>query len=310
MKRILLIALVMMLPFCTFAQKKGFKLVEKSGPKPEWVGQGSVKNFIIVQSEKPTLEQVKADAMDKVRAEIASSVATNVSRIVDSYSLKEVNGDDVTTSRTMTIETTSKIARMPAIQGVSLTKAETYQEMYRNKKTGEVYYVLYVKYPFSSFDLVDLVTAYEEHEEEINAKIKSYEDDLNDIKSVEQVDVAITALGALSKEVGDEDTRYYTIDGIVKRYLAVYDNITITVVENTPGRLTIRLMYAGKVITTSQKPKVTSNCAEQFSINNQGGQIVITYNKEYCYAQDDNYLDIRYRFGSKSVKEQVFFKLK
>ena len=173
MKRILLIALVMMIPFCTFAQKKGFKLVEKSGPKPEWVGQGSVKNFIIVQSEKPTLEQVKADAMDKVRAEIASSVATNVSRIVDSYSLKEVNGDDVTTSRTMTIETTSKIARMPAIQGVSLTKAETYQEMYRNKKTGEVYYVLYVKYPFSSFDLVDLVTAYEEHEEEINAKIKS-----------------------------------------------------------------------------------------------------------------------------------------
>lgn len=310
MKRILLIALVMMLPFCTFAQKKGFKLVEKSGPKPEWVGQGSVKNFIIVQSEKPTLEQVKADAMDKVRAEIASSVATNVSRIVDSYSLKEVNGDDVTTSRTMTIETTSKIARMPAIQGVSLTKAETYQEMYRNKKTGEVYYVLYVKYPFSSFDLVDLVTAYEEHEEEINAKIKSYEDDLNDIKSVEQVDVAITALGALSKEVGDEDTRYYTIDGIVKRYLAVYDNITINVVENTPGRLTIRLMYAGKVITTSQKPKVTSNCAEQFSINNQGEQIVITYNKEYCYAQDDNYLDIRYRFGSKSVKEQVFFKLK
>ena len=310
MKRIFLIALVMMLPFCTFAQKKGFKLVEKSGPKPEWVGQGSVKNFIIVQSEKPTLEQVKADAMDKVRAEIASSVATNVSRIVDSYSLKEVNGDDVTTSRTMTIETTSKIARMPAIQGVSLTKAETYQEMYRNKKTGEVYYVLYVKYPFSSFDLVDLVTAYEEHEEEINAKIKSYEDDLNDIKSVEQVDVAITALGALSKEVGDEDTRYYTIDGIVKRYLAVYDNITINVVENTPGRLTIRLMYAGKVIVTSQKPKVTSNCAEQFSINNQGEQIVITYNKEYCYAQDDNYLDVRYRFGSKSVKEQVFFKLK
>ena len=310
MKRIFLIALVMMLPFCTFAQKKGFKLVEKSGPKPEWVGQGSVKNFIIVQSEKPTLEQVKADAMDKVRAEIASSVATNVSRIVDSYSLKEVNGDDVTTSRTMTIETTSKIARMPAIQGVSLTKAETYQEMYRNKKTGEVYYVLYVKYPFSSFDLVDLVTAYEEHEEEINAKIKSYEDDLNDIKSVEQVDVAITALGALSKEVGDEDTRYYTIDGIVKRYLAVYDNITINVVENTPGRLTIRLMYAGKVIATSQKPKVMSNCAEQFSINNQGEQIVITYNKEYCYAQDDNYLDVRYRFGSKSVKEQVFFKLK
>ena len=60
MKKILIIALSLMLPLCTIAQKKGFKLVEKSGEKPEWVGMGSVKGFIIVQSDKPTLEEVKA----------------------------------------------------------------------------------------------------------------------------------------------------------------------------------------------------------------------------------------------------------
>ena len=300
----------MMLPLCTFAQRKGFKLIEKSGPKPEWVGQGSVKNFIIVQSDKPTLEAVKADAMDKVRAEIASSVATNIQRYVDSYSLKEVDGDDVKTSKTMTIETKSKIAKMPAIQGVSITKAETYQELYRNKKTGEEYYNLYVKYPFSTFDLVELVTAYEEHEAQIDNKIKSYEQGLNEIATVEQIGDAITALGALAKEVGEEDNRYYTIEGITNRYIAVYDNIRIDVVDNYPGRLTLRLIYDGKTITSSQSPKVTSNCAEQFNVKSQDDVVVVTYNKDYCYAQDDNYIEVRYRFGSKFVKEQVFFKLK
>ena len=303
----MIIALAMMLPLCTFAQRKGFKLIEKSGPKPEWVGQGSVKNFIIVQSDKPTLEAVKADAMDKVRAEIASSVATNIQRYVDSYSLKEVDGDDVKTNKTMTIETKSKIAKMPAIQGVSITKAETYQELYRNKKTGEEYYNLYVKYPFSTFDLVELVTAYEEHEAQIDNKIKSYEQGLNEIATVEQIGDAITALGALAKEVGEEDNRYYTIEGITNRYIAVYDNIRIDVVDNYPGRLTLRLIYDGKTITSSQSPKVTSNCAEQFNVKSQDD---VTYNKDYCYAQDDNYIEVRYRFGSKFVKEQVFFKLK
>ena len=306
----MIIALAMMLPLCTFAQRKGFKLIEKSGPKPEWVGQGSVKNFIIVQSDKPTLEAVKADAMDKVRAEIASSVATNIQRYVDSYSLKEVDGDDVKTSKTMTIETKSKIAKMPAIQGVSITKAETYQELYRNKKTGEEYYNLYVKYPFSTFDLVELVTAYEEHEAQIDNKIKSYEQGLNEIATVEQIGDAITALGALAKEVGEEDNRYYTIEGITNRYIAVYDNIRIDVVDNYPGRLTLRLIYDGKTITSSQSPKVTSNCAEQFNVKSQDDVVVVTYNKDYCYAQDDNYVEVRYRFGSKFVKEQVFFKLK
>ena len=257
-----------------------------------------------------SIEAVKADAMDKVRTEIASSVASDVQRFVDSYSLKEVDGDDVRISKTMSIETTSKIAKMPAIQGVSITKADTYQELYRNKKTGEEYYVLYVKYPFSSFDLVELVTAYEEHEKQIDNKIKGYENGLNDIESVEQIGDAITALGALAKEVGNEDSRYHTIEGITNRYIAVYDNISIDVVDNSPGRVTLRLIYDGKTITTSQNPKVTSNCAEQFNVKNQGDLIIVNYNKDYCYAQDDNYVEIRYRFGSKYVKEKVFFKLK
>ena len=166
MRKLLIIALALALPLCVSAQKKGFKLVDKSGAKPEWVGQGFVKDYIIVQSDKTTLDESKADAMQKVRTEMAASVATNVKRVVDSYTLMEVENGESTTNATMSIASTSSIARMPAIQGVSITKADTYYEYFKNKKTGEEYYNLYVKYPFSQFDLVELVTAYEQHEKE------------------------------------------------------------------------------------------------------------------------------------------------
>ena len=310
MRRILIIAMALMLPLSMMAQKKGFKLVEKSGDKPEWVGKGSVKGFIIVQSDKPTLEEVKADAMQKVRTEIASSVATNVMRTVNSYTQKTVQDGDAKIGQTLTIESTSKIAKMPAIQGVSITKADTYHELYRNKKTGETYYNMYVKYPFSQFDLVELVTAYEKHEKELDDKIAGYESGLLNIESVEQVDDAITSLGALAKEVGADDSRYSKIEGIMNRYLNVYDNITIDVVENNNNRIAIRLVYNGSVITSSQKPRTSSNCATQFAVKNVGDNIVINYNSEYCYSQDDNYVEIRFRFGSKFVKEKVFFNVK
>lgn len=308
MRRLLVIALSLVLPLCACAQKKGFKLVEKSGPKPEWVGQGSVKDYIIVQSDKPTLEEAKSDAMQKVRTEIAASVATNVMRTVNSYTQKVVEGNESQTNATMSIESTSKIARMPAIQGVSITKADTYQELFRNKKTGEVYYNLYVKYPFSQFDLVELVTAYELHEKEIDDKIKGFEDGLDNIESVEQIDANILALNALEGEIGAEDARTTTIEGIVKRYNKIYDNIIVDVVNKSKNKVTVRLVYNGNTIATSQKPRTSSNCATQFTVKSEGDNTVINFDSEYCYDQDDNYVEVRFKVGPKFAKEKIFFK--
>ena len=308
MKRLLVVAMALMLPLFVNAQKKGFKLVEKSGPKPEWVGQGSVKGFIIVQSDKPTLEEAKADAMQKVRTEIASSVATNVSRTVDSYTQKTIENGNATMNATMSIESTSKIAKMPAIQGVSITKADTYQELYKNKKTGEEYYNLYVKYPFTQFDLVELVTAYELHEKELDERIAGYENGLDNIETIEQVDDAIIALKALASEVGDDDPRYVNINGIVKRYNSVYDNIIIDVVNKSNKKITVRLVYNGKTVTTAQKPRATSNCADQFNVKSEGTNTVINFNSDYCYDQDDNFVEVRFKVGPKFVKEKIYFK--
>ena len=308
MRRILVVVLALMLPLCVCAQKKGFKLIEKSGPKPEWVGKGSVKGFIIVQSDKPTLEQAKSDAMQKVRTEMAASVATNVTRVVTGTDEKHVEDGKVSTNSKLKIESASKIAKMPAIQGVSITKADTYQELFRNKKTGEEYYNLYVKYPFSQFDLVELVSTYEKHEQEIDGKIIGFEEGFDNIETVEQVDDALIALKALANEVGTDDDRYIRIDGIMKRYTSIYDNIIIDVVNKSSSKVTVRLMYNGKTIGTSQKPRTSSNCATQFTIKADGKNTVVNFDSEYCYDQDDNYVELRFKFGTKNVKEKIFFK--
>lgn len=308
MRKILVIVMALMLPLSACAQKKGFKLVENSGPKPEWVGKGSVMGYIIVQSDKPTLDEAKVDAMQKVRAEIAASVATKVTRKVNGFTQKNVENGNASSNSTLTIETTSKIAQMPAIQGVSITKAETYNELFKNKKTGEVYYNLYVKYPFSQFDLVELVTAYEKHEKEIDDRIAGYEEGLDSIVTVEQVDAAIIALKAIEDEIGDEDDRISNVDGIIKRYNKVYDNIILDVVNKSKNKITLRLVYNGKAITTAQKPRSSSNCADQFLVKNEGSNIVINFNSDYCYDQDDNYVEVRIKVGPKFLKDKIYFK--
>ena len=130
------------------------------------------------------------------------------------------------------------------------------------------------------------------------------------MENVEQVDDAIVALGALCKEIGTDDARYFAVEGLVNRYIAVYDNIIMEIVSNVPEKLTIKLVYNGKTITTSQKPRVKSNCASQFNVKANGDNIVICYNSEYCYEQDDNFVEVSFRFGSKYVKEKAFFKMK
>ena len=165
-------------------------------------------------------------------------------------------------------------------------------------------------YGLETYQLPTYLYYQEKHEKEIDDKIAGYEDGLDNIESVEQIDASITALGALSKEIGPDDARVDRINGIVNRYVSVYDNIVVDIVSNEPGRLTVRLVYNGNTITTTQKPRVSSNCAAQFSQKNDGDDIVISYNSDYCYEQDDNYIEVRFRFGSKFVKEKAYFKLK
>ena len=161
MKKSLVVLLFTIVPFFALSQKD-FKLVEQSqSQKPAWLTGGKYGEAFIVQANRmATLEDAKESVMASLLNNIASSVAVQVTGRTDVNVDWTVNGAEDVYRENIQTSTTTEIAEMPALQGVSLSKAEVYWERYYNKKTKESYYDYYILYPFTSYDLEKLIEEY------------------------------------------------------------------------------------------------------------------------------------------------------
>ena len=310
MRKLLIIAMAMMLPLCTVAQKKGFKLVE-SNPKekPKWVTENERIDYIYVKGqESATLADAKGAAMKIIVDDISQSVAVKVEgEIVDNTVIK-IDGDRSEFTEEYINRTKTKLAKMPAIQGVTIQKADVYYERYYNKKNGEEYYVVYLRYPFTEFERRDLINAYNAHEKAINDQIAQYKDELETVSSIEDIRKNISSLTGLAKEVGDDDPRVHQINTIVGLYNDIYKSIIVEVVENRPGHMAVRLVYKGHLMTTSQKPNISSDCVTGFDVKYVNGVCHVDFDSEYCYQQDDPTVKITFKAGNYKPGKEVRIK--
>ena len=160
--RVLALVLVI-LPFIGIAQKE-YKLIEQSSKqKPAWLLPGyDYHNVYMKQAMKVAdLEEAQDIVMTSLLNEIASSVAVQVEGETEEkidWTTAELNGK--TKDEYMQViksNTTIKIAKMPALQGISITKADIYWEKYINKNTKETCYDYYMLYPFSTIELQELI---------------------------------------------------------------------------------------------------------------------------------------------------------
>ena len=315
MKRLAII-LALLFPLCLVAQQKGFKLVEKSEKsKPKWTSSAKTPGYIFkVIKEAATLDDAESMAKTYLLSEIASSVAVRITQETTNDVDWTVSEEKGKVSHDQYVEsvkskTVTKVAKMPAIQGISIAKAKIYWERYYNKKTKIEYYDYYMMYPFSNLDLIELTEAYNAQEKAIDDKIQSLENGLTDIQSVEDIDNAVYELNALIKQLDSDDNRMYDIQSIVSKYKKIYESIELEVLSNTKESIVFQLNYNGKQITTAQLPKVKSNCADKIMPKNLGDRFEISFDCFNCYKQDNNYLEIQFRFGNKIFKQQVFFNI-
>lgn len=158
-----IVLLLSFMPLLALSQKD-FKLVEQSQKeKPSWLTYSNHKDALMIQANRAaSLEDAQKNVMTSLLNNIASSIAVQVTGKTDmnvGWSVQD--GSDVYTED-IKKTTTTEIADMPALQGISLSKAETYWEKYYNKKTNETYYDYYILYPFTSFDLEKLIEEYNE----------------------------------------------------------------------------------------------------------------------------------------------------
>ena len=316
MRKKILLILSVLLTLSVQAQKN-LKLVEKSAKeKPDWIVNNSdySKNYLMVQANQiATIEDAQNNVMASLLNQIASSVAVVVTgEMINStnWETMELNGkskDEFV--QIIQNNTTTKIAKMPALQGISLIKAETYWEHYMDKKTKENFYYYYILYPFSSFELDELIADYNAQEKALNDKIDNYRNVLDELDEVDVMLENIEEMKSMMNEIGDGDPKYYKLKNNINSYENVIKNIYIDVLENVNGRLVLQLKYDEKVINTKKLPQLKGECARDFNKKHIGNEIEMTFNTFDCYEQDDNYVEVRFNFGKTRLVKKICIKL-
>ncbi|MBO5848641.1 MAG: hypothetical protein J6R17_05460 [Bacteroidales bacterium] len=312
MKKNILILLFAILPILGVAQKD-YKLVEESAKKkPEWCTSSPSKSYIFVKIEKAaTIEEASSKAMNELLRKIAAAVAVQT-EASDKSSMRYSERDGkVEYEENMESVIETKFAKLPALHGISLSKADVYWERFVEKKTKETAYDYYILYPFSVLDLQEITTAYEEHEKALNDKINGFRDDLEYTNDIDELMANINEMKSMMAEIGEGDSKYNALQNNISLYENVISNIYIDVVENNKGYMLVQLKHNDNVMKTKSLPQVKSvnGCSRDFTKKHSGNQIEINFNTFDCYEQDDNYVEVKFTFGKKRVVKKVLINL-
>lgn len=318
MRKNIIILILSFLPFLSMSQKE-YKLVEQSPKdKPAWITEGTHRGVFMVQANKmATLDEAQSAVMISLLNNIASSISVVVmSETVDriDWEVVELNGKTKEEYiQNITTNTTLKISKMPALQGISLSKAEIYWERYIHKKTKESFYDYYILYPFSEFELQDLIDAYNAQEKAINDKIDNYRNILDEIDNIDVLLENISQMRSMKEEYKDDYVKYNKLETIISLYEKNIADIYINVIENSNddniGTIVIQLVHDEKVMNTKSLPQIKGDCARDFTKKHSGDKIVLTFNTFDCYEQDDNYVEVRFNFGKKRLVKKINIKL-
>ena len=295
--------------FSASAQKKEFKVEESSARNmPEWVNSVE-RDFLIATTSGGDIEEAKAAVIENVKKQIAQSIAT---RIVSESSLTTSayqSGSDFSKTQNLESSILSRTAKLPFIGEISLSKAaDYYWERRYYRSTGRYEYFYAVKYPFSEFEMKKLVMEYQEHDRGLNEKIADYQAGIDFVTSIEDISETLNSLRAFQDEFDVQDPRFNQVQSIANQYRQLYDQITIDWFQEKKGVAVVSLSLAGRSISTSQRPQIKSNCASQISSSYEGNTLVIKYNDEYCYEDDQNWIEVRFRAGNKYISGKIYFK--
>lgn len=292
-----------------YAQKAQYKVEESSAKKmPEWV-MSTEKDYLIVTATGGDIEEAKAAVIESVKRQIAQSIATRIVAESNLQTSAFESGDSFSKSQSLETSVMSRTAKLPFIGEISLSKASDYYwERRYYRSTGRYDYFYAVKYPFSDFEMRQLVTDYQLYDKELNERLAKFGTDLDFVSSIEEIGENINNLRVFLNEFDVQDPRYNQVQILSNRYRELYDQITIDWFQEKKGIVVANLTLGGRGISTSQRPVLRSNCASQITSSFEGNALVIRYNDDNCYDEDENYIDLRLKAGNKYISERIFFK--
>lgn len=283
------------------------KIVERSGKKPKWVNSLQ-QDFIITMATDIQLESAKMKALARVKEQIVLSVADNVKTSTE-YTTEEntLNKNVTGFIENFQSKTSSYSGKTDYVQGVSLLKVkEYYWEKVFDKKKNSTHYNYHLKYPFSAAELNEIISEYKRQDEEMTTRLENALNTISNSTSIEEILSAQSQLGGMRSSFVDMRQEKATAGAREAR--TILQNMGMHPISHNNGRLIFELRYNGKTYTYNKVPRVTSACATIGDVTQEGSQILVNYQSDYCIEEDpENGIDVRYQFGTIRVDKKFRF---
>lgn len=303
MKQLLAVIALLLMPTVLTGQTK---VIERSAKKaPEWLNTAT-PNFLVVTVDASTIAEAQSKAMAEVRERIILSVASNVSVTQINNSSETITNDNVESVDEFKRVAKMKSANIPFLNGISMAKVtELYWEKKQEKATKRQYYEYSIKYPFSSIEQRRLRAEFERIDAEKVADLKALEDGINRLEAIEDIPAALAKLNTL-KEYFFDDVRQSEVNGLIERYKALYNALSVTGQFTENGDIRCTVMLDGRPIRVSKAPVVKSNCASQIGISPSNGAFLISYDATDCLPDEENFLDIAFIIEGKRLTHKAY----
>lgn len=294
------------IPLFAFSQGR----VEESShkDKPEWIDIKS-KDYIIISEQSTDLETVKNKTVARLQSIIMDSIAQNIledSTIKSNLYFNEKSKTSINYKNYIT----SKICNEQFITSISNLKfPDYYWEKFYNRKSKSYYYEYHIKYILQTNDINTTKDEFKVNEKKITETLRLYENRLNNIPSVEFIDNSLKYLDTFKREFQQEDKRYSIVNQLITNYKELYKKIDIDILKNSIGTLNICLLINNKVISYSKNPEISSNCANQFNSKQINKVLYIDFDFFNCNVDENNWIELKYTFGTEIVSKKINIKV-
>jgi len=273
--------------------QNGFKTIEKSGKKPDWLN-GADENYIITYGFGPTSEAAKEQCLANIRNNIASAIAIQVS----SKTKIDITTKNGKSDESFKYAIESQTANIPSLNGISINKAKDYYWEKLTDKQKNIMFGYHIKYPFSQAELNSLIEEYEAMDRENTMKIKQFERMIDTTTSFERLESMIIEMDDLKKRLIDE--RKDKIQALMERLKASNHPFSIIPVENNAGAMSFVIVNAlGSKVLVSARPNFASRCAKLKSFTTDDMIYTINYEYDLCKYVDIPQFQLSYTLAGR-----------
>ncbi len=305
MRRLFLMVFALLtLSIVCLAQKE--KVVERSTKKaPEWIGTSNT-DYFSVSATAETLDKAKDQCLIEIRQHIITSIAVN---ITSSESLNQTmfSTNDVTSVLTQySSEVGTRSANLPFLSGISLSNAkDVYWERRFVKEDKRYYYVYHVYYPFSEFQRTTAIAQFRKMDSEYENKLIELEKNYREFTNLDYIREAIAEIKGLMGYFFDS-ARATRAAALFNAYRDCAADVVIEEGEHSIKQIKYTLSLHGRTVTTSQKPVVRSNYADNIKVISNGDVNIIKF-EPVAIAGEEHTIEIKYLLEGRTLSYNFLF---